>query len=73
MDAQNVSPQSSYFFNDRLLAVLVLCLQLIVAIETVSLHLIVTLADRILTSGSLVILADMKAALNTCSFVIKLG
>lgn len=35
-DAQNVSPQSSYFFNDRLLAVLVLCLQLIVAIETVS-------------------------------------
>lgn len=73
MDAQNVSPQSSYFFNDRLLAVLVLCLQLIVAIETVSLHLIVTLADRILTFGSLVILADMKAPLNTCSFVIKLG
>lgn len=36
------------------------------------LHLIVTLADSSLTSGSLVILADMKALLNTCSFVIKL-
>lgn len=34
MNAQNVSPQSS-FFNDRWFAVIVLCLQLIVpAIET---------------------------------------
>lgn len=38
MNAQNVLPQSSFFFfffNDRLLAVIDLCLQLIVAIETV--------------------------------------